>query len=145
LRGDWGALADEVRAGLRALHELRARGEEPDEAEIDGARREFRYGRRLLSGDDLEAWLENRGLAFDDWTGYFERRVARAQEPEPPVDVPVDEARVEACLWPEGVCSGLLDETAQALARRVAACPGVPLDELDEAFDGFCRDAATDE
>ena len=145
LRGDWAALADEVRAGLRALHELRARGGEPDETEIDAARREFRYERRLLSGDDLEAWLANRGVAFDDWTDYFERRLARAQEPAPPADVLVDEARVEACLWPEGVCSGLLDETGEALARRVAACPGVPLDQLDQAFDAFCRGAATDE
>src|SRR5262249_39880661 len=55
LRGDWAALAERVRAGLHALEEVRARREEPAAAEIDAARREFRYERGLLAGDELDA------------------------------------------------------------------------------------------
>lgn len=145
LRSDWAALTQRVRAGLGALLELRGRGAEPDAVEVEAARRDFRYGRGLLAGDELEEWLERRGLTFDDWAAYIERQVARARLGDAVAHQTVGEGEVETRLWPEGVCSGLLDGTAAQLARRVATCPGVPLQELDDAFAAFRRSAATDE
>jgi hypothetical protein len=142
LRGDSAALADDVRAGLAALGELRARDEPPREAEVDAAGREFRYERGLLAGDELEAWLERRGLSFDDWMSFLERQIARARAPDAAPDLTDD---VEAYLWAEGTCSGLLDETASTLARMAATCPGVSLDKLDDAFVAFCERVAKDE
>jgi hypothetical protein len=145
LRGDWAVLADDVRAGLLALEELRARGDEPNEAEVDAAGREFRYERRLLAGDELDAWLERRGLSFGDWRSYLERQIARTRTAGAAPDLPVDDADVEARLWPEGICSGLLDRTASRLARMTATCPGVPLERLDDSFAAFRDRVATDE
>jgi hypothetical protein len=140
VRGDWEALANEVRAGLRALAELGA----PDAEQVDAAQAEFRYARGLIAGDDLEAWLDRRGLTVEDWTAYCERRVARASLAEPP-ELPLDDEAVEANLWAEGVCSGLLEQTAQHLARMTAVAPGVPLEHLEQAFVAFCESAAAGE
>lgn len=140
-RGDWNALADEVRSGLQALRELELRGEAPGEAEIDAAAREFRYERRLLAGDELVEWLDRRGVAYAEWSGYLERSLARDRLP----GVAGPENDVEAYLWPEAVCSGRLDELAVTLARLVAVAPGAPLESLEDTFEDFCRKAASDE
>jgi len=143
LRGDWETMVDEVRAGLAALADLRASGDEIGEEDADEARRAFRYARGLLAGDELEAWLEGRGVGFEDWNDYLERQLARARMRDGSSSSSVRDDEVEGCLWAEAVCSGLLEETADTFARMLAACPGVPLEGLEEAFDTFCRQAAT--
>jgi hypothetical protein len=145
LRGDWDALAEEARAGLAAIRELEQQGAAPEPGEVDAAQREFRYARGLLSGDELDAWLDRRGLTSAEWRAYFERQVALESVPDPASTSEIDQTEVEACLWPEGICSGWLEQLATTLARKVAVAPGVSLDGLDDAFEAFCRDGATDD
>jgi hypothetical protein len=97
-----------------------------------------------VSGDQLLAWLDQRGVSIGEWRAYLDRLVARAREPAPAFGA-VDEGEVEACVWAEAVCSGRLDRLGKELARMLAVAPGTPLDALDEAFARFCRDVATDE
>ena len=141
MRGDWDALAADVRAGLAAFRVLTHQGVTASEEEIENAGREFRYGRGLISGDQLVDWLEGRGLTTAEWRAYLERVIARdrAAEIKPADDL--DEAEVEACMWVEGMCSGRLDRVANDLARRLAVAPSVPFEALDEAFATFCRAA----
>jgi len=126
--GAWAALEHEVRAGLGAL---RGAGP-PDEDEVDAAARSFRYARGLLSGDDLDAWLDSRGVTVDAWHGYLRRALARerAPETEPAQDDPAP------YVWAEGMCSGALEAAARALAAEAAIAPA--------ALDDFRRGAATD-
>jgi hypothetical protein len=142
VRGDWDALAEEVRGGLAALRALELRGDEPGEEEVEVARRDFRYARGLMAGDELVAWLDRRGLTSSEWNAYLERRIARDRAPSAAA---VDQAEIEACLWIDGICSGLLEELAETLARLVALAPGTPLESLDEMFEDFSRKAASDE
>lgn len=117
--GTWERLRGDVRDGLAAAR----RGQAPDPAAVKQAAADFRYRRRLISGEETEAWLRARGVTVAEWTGYIGRAVLRAgstgragSAAPPPAD-----AEVDAHLWAEGRCSGLLDEAARSLAARVAA------------------------
>jgi hypothetical protein len=139
VRGEWSALAAEARAGMAALAELEARGEQPGDEEVEGAARAFRYGRDLLAADELTAWLDRHELTADDWTGYLRRALARERLPEP--TGPAAEEEVEPAVWAEGICSGRFERLARDLAARAAVSPGSPVERLDAAFDDFCSTA----
>src|SRR5947199_10854607 len=47
---------------------------ELDESAISAAAEEFRYGHDLITAEETEAWLANRGLTFDDFSDYFARQ-----------------------------------------------------------------------
>lgn len=143
-RGDWEAVEADVRAGLAALRELEARGESPAQEEVEAAGRDFRYARGLLAGDELDAWLDRRGLVRADWGAYLERLAARRRLPSArQATIPGEE--VEDYLWAEATCSGRLDALALALARGLAVAPGAPVDAVDAALDAFKRKAASED
>jgi hypothetical protein len=127
-RGDWDALAAEANGGLAAL-----RLAKPIPAEVEDAARAFRYAHGLLAADELEAWLERRGLTSADWHGYVERAVTRAACASSP---PARQAVADDLVWVEGICSGRLEELARELAQLAAV--GTDLAE-------FRRRAATGE
>src|SRR5262249_26312564 len=52
--------ADELELGL-------------DESAISAAAEEFRYRHDLITAEETEAWLANRGLTFGDFSAYFVR------------------------------------------------------------------------
>lgn len=141
--GDWAEIAAEARTGIAALAELERRGEAPGSDALASAEREFRYARGLLAGEELEAWLDVHGLSVEAWEGYLRRELARERLPDAGADV--TDAEVDACAWAEGVCSGTLDEVARTLAAFAAVAPGLPLEQLEDAFDEFSRQAATEE
>jgi hypothetical protein len=139
LRGAWAELEVEARAGLGALRDLDARGEALDAEDLEDAARSFRYARGLLAGDELDAWLDSRGLDSAAWQSYLRRALARDLEPgaEPVGEVSAAE------VWVEGICSGTLDELAAELASLVAVAPEVSSDRLDDEYEAFCRAVAT--
>jgi hypothetical protein len=47
---------------------------DPDEAAISAAAEAFRYDHDLITAEETEAWLENRGLTLDDFSEYFCRQ-----------------------------------------------------------------------
>src|SRR6266705_2418573 len=47
---------------------------ELDESAISVAAEEFRYRHDLITAEETEAWLANRGLTFDDFSDYFARQ-----------------------------------------------------------------------
>lgn len=70
LEEKWQAFLGHVAAEERA-DELEL---ELDESVISAAAEEFRYRRDLLTAEETEAWLANRGLTFDDFSDYFARQ-----------------------------------------------------------------------
>ncbi len=62
------------------LHHVAAEGRadelelELDESAISAAAEEFRYRHDLITAEETEAWLANRGLTFDDFSDYFARQ-----------------------------------------------------------------------
>ena len=47
---------------------------ELDQPAISAAAEEFRYRHDLITAEETEAWLANRGLTFDDFSDYFARQ-----------------------------------------------------------------------
>jgi len=47
---------------------------ELDESAISAAAEEFRYRHDLITAEETEVWLANRGLTFDDFSDYFARQ-----------------------------------------------------------------------
>ena len=140
-RGEWSELEAEVRAGQEALAELGARGERPDDDDVEAAARRFRYERDLLAADELDGWLEQHRITEDEWEGYLRRAAAREQLPEATGETRREVSEGE--IWCEGVCSGRLAELANDLARLAAVSPGTAVEQLDAAFADF-RAAAVD-
>src|SRR6059036_2508630 len=66
----WKEFLDEVEAEKRA-DELDL---DLDESAISSAAEAFRYEYDLITAEETEAWLENRGLTFDDFSDYFTRQ-----------------------------------------------------------------------
>jgi hypothetical protein len=112
--GRWLQLEADLLAGL-AL----SASQPADKAEVDAALREFRYARRLTSGQDFRRWLDERGLALRAVRAALERELLRERaESEPPAGAP-DRERAVAALHAEAVCSGALTECGWWLADRL--------------------------
>src|SRR5216117_4524707 len=113
------------------LHRVEAerRGDELDvdldEAAISSAAEAFRYEHDLITAEETEAWLANRGLTLDDFTDYFtRRRCANALYKEiVPVEVEYQSASPELreLFLAELILSGELDWLTTALMWRLAA------------------------
>ena len=96
-----------------------------DEAAISSAAEAFRYEYDLITAEETEAWLANRGLTLDDFTDYFtRRRCANALYKEiVPVEVEYQSASPELreLFLAELILSGELDRLTTALMWRLAA------------------------
>ena len=124
LRGDLGELERQTRQGLACLHRLEV---EPDALPAEtfrAAATVFRYEHNLLAAEELEAWLDARGLSTADWNGYLRRSLLRERWADDLEQVaagfPVGEDEVEASLRAEAVCSGFLRRAAERLAEDAA-------------------------
>jgi hypothetical protein len=113
---DFAALERRVAATLAAEA---AAPSAPDEDEVDEAAERWRYDRDLISADDLESWLSERGLTEDEWLAWVQRSVvaervdtARAKQPGP--------REIEPLLFVEAMCSGWAGDVIAKLAGRAA-------------------------
>jgi hypothetical protein len=97
---------------------------EYDDDAIDAAAERFRYEHDLITAEETEKWLADRGLTLADFAAYFVRHYWGEQmnevEPEPLewLSAPDDMSEL---LTKELVLSGELDRMAQRLSWRVAA------------------------
>ena len=151
--GSWAEIERRAFEGLACEARAGARGESVPADDLRAAAGAFRYAHDLLSGDELEAWLERWSLGLDDWLGYLRRRLLRERGPEK-ASAPAGEApEAAAAVWAEAVCSGALAGFARDLAARAAvwerdAAGSAPLPEpgrLEEVVGRFRARAATAE
>ena len=102
---------------------------ELDESAISAAAEEFRYRHDLITAEETEEWLANRGLTFDDFSNYFARQycVAVLDEVSPPEQIEYTSAAQELRgLFVAGlIFSGVLETMTTKLMWRLAArCTG---------------------
>jgi hypothetical protein len=109
----WAELERQTAEGSAALAGL---PEKIGHDELDEAMQAFRYERRLIAAEEMEAWLEHWGLHTKDWSGYLRREIARTR-----VDGEGGSSPDEMDVWAQAVCSGALADVARDLAARVAA------------------------
>ena len=121
----WKEFLDEVEAEKRA-DKLDL---DLDEAAISSAAEAFRYEYDLITTEETQAWLANRGLTFDDFSDYFTRQYCATAIREKIVP---DEVEYQ-CASPdlrrsfltELILSGDLDRMTSDLTARLAArCAG---------------------
>ena len=102
---------------------------ELDESAISAAAEEFRYNHDLITAEETEAWLANRGLTVDDLSDYFARQycVGAVREGFSPEDVGYSAAAPELrdLFVAELILSGELENMTTKLTWRLAArCAG---------------------
>jgi hypothetical protein len=136
--GALAALEHETALGLAALE----RDGLPPADDVQAAAAAFRYARGLLSGDEMEAWLERRELTTEEWLDHLRRTLARERESGSEPQSPAVAADEDA-VWADAVCSGALDRWAFELAARLAVSRGAEPD--DEAYARFRERAVTDD
>jgi hypothetical protein len=98
---------------------------ELDESAISAAAEEFRYQRDLITAEETEAWLTNRGLTFDDFSDYFARQycVAALNEGFSPEQIGYTSAAPELrdLFLAELILCGALEHMTTKLMWRLAA------------------------
>jgi hypothetical protein len=134
--GRWTRLEADLLLGL-AL----SASQPADTAEVDAALREFRYARRLTSGQDFRRWLGERGLALSAVRAALERELLRGRAGSEAPASPPDRERAAAALPAEAVCSGALTECGWWLADRLL----VASDEAADAGDRHVRELVATE
>jgi len=96
-----------------------------DKSTISRAVQAFRYQYDLITAEEAEAWLANRGLTPDDFSDYFTRhyRANAFHQDIVPVDVEFQSASAELreLFLSELILSGELDWMTTALTWRLAA------------------------
>jgi hypothetical protein len=102
---------------------------ELDESAISAAAEDFRYRHDLITAEETEAWLANRGLTFDDFSDYFARQycVGAVDEGFSPEDIAYASAAPELrdLFAAELILSGALEDMIIKLMWRLAArCAG---------------------
>jgi hypothetical protein len=150
--GAWEDFRARWRARERAAAAAAATGLAPEPRAIEEAVENFRYARDLVAGDECEAWLAARGLAYSDLVESVTRRLraelvaGEAEDGEAEDGVAeADEARLET----EALLADEFAHWARQLARRVAAAaeaglepdPELPVSEFWAGIEQAYREA----
>ncbi|MGC2625968.1 MAG: hypothetical protein WA269_03950 [Candidatus Udaeobacter sp.] len=125
LEEKWQAFLRHVAAEERA-DELEL---ELDESAISAAAEEFRYRHDLITAEETERWLSDRGLTFEEFSDYFARQycVRAVNEGLSPERIGYTSAAPELrdLFVAELILSGALEEITTKLMWRLAArCAG---------------------
>jgi hypothetical protein len=126
LWGDWAALEARVRDGLICLARLDDMDDDDEDAlseeDVETAAAEFRYARDLVAADDLEGWLEQRGLTIDGWLDFIRRSLLLARWADDLEEIreeyEADDDEVTEAMVCEAVCSGVAGQLVERLAGR---------------------------
>ncbi len=102
---------------------------ELDESGISAAAEQFRYGHDLITAEETETWLANRGLTFENFSDYFVRQYCvRAVDEElspEPIRYTSATAELRDLFVAELILSGALEDMTNKLMWRLAArCAG---------------------
>lgn len=133
----WPAFEHSVRAGLACERAADASGVAADPGLVRREAVAFRRARALVAGEQLRAWLAERGLSQDEWTAYLRRCVMRAEQRDVLGAVlarhPVPTDDVAAILLSEIACDGILQRCATTAVRWAAATSQLGLHSTDGA------------
>jgi hypothetical protein len=119
LDAPWQDFLRALESEKRALEQER----EPNDETIDGAVQAFRYEHDLITAEETERWLADRGLTLSDFADYFARRFWRqtidAASAEP-IDYHSAPSETRELFVAELMLSGELARMATAFSWRLA-------------------------
>jgi len=123
--GDWAEVERRTAQGIACRRRLDDSGEEIAPDDLEAAGNAWRYDRNLLAADELEVWLDERGVDPQGWMEYLRRVLLRdrwaADLDEIERRYPARANEIAAFIMVEATCSGTLDTLAAKLAGRAAA------------------------
>jgi hypothetical protein len=123
LRGELEPVWNELNRLVAAENKADERELEMDDSAIDQAAEAFRYEHDLITAEETENWLEERGLTLSDFSDYFVRHywgeAVDDAEPEA-IDYAWAPEELRDLLVVELILSGELDRWAKRLSWRVA-------------------------
>ena len=112
---------------------------ELDDSVIDQAAETFRYDHDLITAEETEQWLEQRGLTLNDFSDHFVRHywgdTIEDAEPEA-IDYVSAPNELRELLVVELILSGELDRMAKRLSWRVAGSSEAGKNGLDSGNSG---------
>jgi hypothetical protein len=129
-RGELKSSWEELLRGLEAEGEASA---ETDEEAIASAAEAFRYERNLITAEETERWLEERGLTLEDLTDYFTRaywRTALNAKVAKPMAFRSASRELRELLAAELFFSGEFDRMTKKHSWQVAASCAANKDDL---------------
>ena len=115
--GEWDDLERAVRTGLVCVQCAERDGASVADAELRPILIAWRRERQLLSAEDYQAWLAERGLTLEDMSAYLRRSAVG----ELTAAGACDPAALAAAVYPEAILDGRLRAWAQRLAQHEAA------------------------
>jgi hypothetical protein len=139
LWGEWADRKRELCAGLSCLKWLECQEDEEEtlpRAELETAAANFRYARDLVSAEEMEAWLADRGLSVEEWTNYL-RRILLVRKLSDVLEVitaahPIPQEEVAAAI----PCDLFCGDHAKGLALRLASRAAIYSRGCEEAQGG---------
>lgn len=126
-RGTLGSLRDRSRRGSDALRRAHELGIRPSSEAVSAAAASFRYGRGLLSAEQLAAWLSRWELSVAEWGEYLERTLLLDDGDQGGVEPDAAEPASEA-EYVDAICSGFLEREALAFASDMALADLTPIE-----------------
>jgi hypothetical protein len=123
-RGELDAPWQEFLLALAAEKQALDEEREPNDDVVDAAVQTFRYEHDLITAEETERWLTERGLTLGDFGDYFARRFWRetiAASRVEPIDYHLASAETRELFVAELMLSGELARIATAFSWRLAA------------------------
>ncbi len=159
--GEWAKLSSRAAEGVACARRVEVEGDPLAQDDVSSAAKAFRYEHGLLSGDEMEAWLEQWGLDVTRWMASINRSLLREHWATDLKEIasrfPAPAEEIRDAVWVDAIGSGALTGFAWALAARAAAhsaLGGSPARDgesssrtalLDESFRRFREQAVTSE
>ena len=135
IRGGLESIWKEFLCKINAEAQAKELDLELDEDAIDEMAELFRYEHDLITAEETECWLEQRGLSLEDFSDYFARHYWRtAVENISPEDVDLVSAPAELrdLFTVELIFAGELDLLTKQLMWRLAAFAANETRDIDE-------------
>ncbi len=133
--GELKSLWEEMLRGIEAEKEATASDLEADDEAVASASETFRYDHDLITAEETERWLEERGLTLRDFGDYLIRRYWRnaldAKTEVEPLEFLSASPELRELLAAELIFSGAFDQIAKRQSWQVAASRAVGNGELN--------------
>jgi len=133
-RGTLGSFCERSRRGFASLRRAEELGSRPASDAVSAAAASFRYGRGLLSAEQLSAWLARWELTVTEWGEYLERTLLLDAEipAGPGPDTASDDSAAAEAAYVDAVCSGFLEREALTFASDMALADLTPIEAVGD-------------
>jgi hypothetical protein len=134
-RGELKSVWKEFLCSIKAAERAKELDLEPDDDAISEMAESFRYEHDLITAEETERWLQDRGLTLEDFSDYFARRYWRKSLGEKisatGTDLVSAPDELRQLFTTELIFAGELDRLTKQLTWRLAALAAKKQEDID--------------